>query len=51
MRYERYMMLAVLLVFYLGVLDKPLAWLREGMFTALDWASGYVDAAAYRILT
>ena len=50
MRYERYIMLAILLVFYLGVLDAPLAWLREGMFTALDWASGYVDAIAYGIL-
>ena len=51
MRYERYIMLAILLVFYIGVLDAPLAWLREGMFGALNWASGYVDAIAYRILT
>jgi Zn-dependent protease len=50
MLYERYIMLAILLVFYLGVLDAPLAWLREGMFNALDWASGYVDAIAYGIL-
>ena len=50
MRYERYIMLAILLVFYLGVLDTPLAWLREGMFNALNWASGYVDAIAYSLL-
>ena len=49
-RYERYIMLAILLVFYIGVLDAPLAWLREGMFGALDWASGYVDAIAYSLL-
>ncbi len=49
MRYERYIMLAILVIFYLGVLDAPLAWLREGMFTALDWASGYIDLIAYRM--
>ncbi len=46
MRYERYIMLAVMAVFYLGVLNAPLAWLRGGLLDALDWASGYMDAIA-----
>ncbi len=50
MRYERYIMLALLLVFYLGVLDVPLGWLREGLFNTLDWASGYIDRLAYAML-
>lgn len=49
MKYERYIMMGILLVFYLGVLDMPLDWLRSGMFAALDWASGYVDRLAYAI--
>ncbi len=49
MRYERYIMLALLLVFYLGWLDRPLNWLREGLFSALNWSSGYMDHLAYAI--
>ena len=51
MRYERYIMFALLLVFYLGVLDAPLGWLRTGLFNALDWASGYIDRLAYAMLS
>ncbi len=46
MKYERYIMLAVLVIFYFGVLDAPLAWLRGVLMSALDWASGYMDYLA-----
>lgn len=46
MKYERYLMLAVLVIFYLGVLDAPLDWLRGGLLSGLDWASRYMDHLA-----
>lgn len=46
MKYERYLMLVVLAVFWLGWLDTPFLWLRDGMLSGLDWASGYVDTLA-----
>ncbi|MBQ8610976.1 MAG: site-2 protease family protein [Oscillospiraceae bacterium] len=49
MKYERYIMLALLAVFYIGILDAPLYWLRSGALAALDWASGYMDVLAYTI--
>lgn len=43
MKYERYLMLAVFALLYIGLLDVPLTWLRGVLLQALSWASGYVD--------
>lgn len=51
MRYERYFMLIILAIFYLGVLDVPMMWLRGGLLQGLDWASGYVDKIAAAFYT
>lgn len=51
MKYERYIMLVLLAVFYIGILDAPLSWLRSGALAALDWASGYMDVLAYAIFS
>ena len=37
MRFERVIFVALIVVMYLGLLDKPLAYARIWMFKALDW--------------
>lgn len=49
MKYERYLMLAVLLIFWLGWLDKPFLWLRSGMLNVLDRSSGFADVLAQKL--
>lgn len=49
-KYERYIFIVVALLIFFGVLDKPLAYMRNGVFQALDWATGYVDILAYRLM-
>lgn len=48
MKYERYIFLGLVALLFLGVLDTPLAWLRNGVFRALDWATGYIDLLVFR---
>lgn len=45
MRYERFIMLAVLALVFLGVLDRPLAALNYGALTVMDTLTGFVDLA------
>lgn len=49
MQYERYIFFGLIALLWLGVLDAPLAWMRNGVFSALDWATGYIDRIAYRM--
>jgi Zn-dependent protease len=44
MRYERYIMLAVLALVLFGVLSGPLTFLDRAVWHGLDWATGYLDA-------
>ena len=37
LKYERYIMIAVLLLLYIGVLDRPLSWLTGVVYGAFDW--------------
>ncbi len=43
MRFERVIFIALIIVMYLGLLDKPLAAARIWMFRALDWLTLPVD--------
>jgi len=48
MRYERYILFAVLALLWLGVLDRPLGFLNNAVFTGLDWLTTPVDLLAGR---
>lgn len=39
-QYERYIVIVVFVLIIVGVLDKPLAFLRDGLFAALDFLIG-----------
>ena len=39
-QYERYIVIVVFVLIIVGVLDKPLAFLREGLFGALEYLIG-----------
>lgn len=43
MRYERYIMLAVLALVFLGLLDAPLSWLVNGMWRLMLHLTGFVE--------
>lgn len=43
MKYERFIMLALLVVVYLGVLDTPLFYARSFLFDLFDTLTGYMD--------
>ncbi|MEG2393957.1 MAG: site-2 protease family protein [Ruthenibacterium sp.] len=43
MRYERYVMLALFAVLFLGLLDAPLSFLTHGAWTLLLHATGFVE--------
>ena len=43
MRYERYIMAALLLLLWVGVLDGPLSVLFSWALSALNWATGYIE--------
>ena len=41
MRYERYIIIAVFVLIFLGVLDKPLAFLENALYYGLDYVIGF----------
>ena len=43
MKYERYIMLAVLALVFLGLLDAPLSWLVNGMWRLMLRLTGFVE--------
>lgn len=43
MRYERYLMVAMLVLAFSGLLDGPLTWLNIGAHAVLDWSTGFID--------
>ncbi len=43
MRYEKYILIAVLALLWLGVLDGPLEFLNHALFSGLDAVTGWVD--------
>lgn len=43
MRYERYIMLALMLAVFVGLLDGPLGFFRSVAFNALDFLTGWID--------
>ena len=43
MRYERYIMLALMLAVFMGVLDGPLGFCRSVAFNVLDFLTGWID--------
>jgi Zn-dependent protease len=43
LRYERYVMLALMLALWSNVLDRPLAWLNSGMLEFIDYVTRPVD--------
>ncbi len=43
MRYERFIMFAVLVLVWGGFLSKPLSWLNQWILQGVDWATGYID--------
>lgn len=51
MRYERYIYLVVIVLVFMGVLDKPLVFLREQLINALDWLTRFVDIIMIKILS
>lgn len=46
MQYERYIMIALFALLWLGVLDGPLRFLTNGMWNILQWATGWIDMLA-----
>lgn len=40
LKYERYIMIGVLVLLYIGVLDIPLSWLTGLIYNAFDWFAG-----------
>lgn len=51
MKYERYIYLAVVALVYIGVLDKPLAFLENGVLYGLDYGTFYVDYFAAKLIS
>lgn len=49
MRYERYIMLALLVAVYSGLLDTPLYYLNTVVWELLGVGTGYIDKIAYAI--
>ena len=43
MRYERYILVALFALLWLGALDVPLGYLYSGALRALDWATAFLD--------
>ena len=43
MKYERYIMLAVLALVFLGLLDAPLSWLVNGMWRLMLHLTGFAE--------
>lgn len=43
MQYERYIALVMIILLYSGLLDMPLEFLRDKVFTVMDFLTGWVD--------
>lgn len=50
MQYERYIQLALFAAIFLGLLDRPLAFVESHVFNAMDVLTGYVDLIARALL-
>lgn len=50
MQYERIIMFAIMALLFVGVLDKPLIYLRGLLVNGLDFLTGFVDIIARAIL-
>ena len=50
MQYERYIQLALFAAIFLGLLDRPLAFVQSYVFDGLDFLTGYVDILARAII-
>ena len=49
MKYERYIMLALLAAVWMGLLDTPLYYLNNIVWSLLGNATGYIDKLAYAV--
>ena len=47
MRYERYIMIALLVAVWSGALDTPLYYLNNAVWGLLGAGTGYIDRIAY----
>ena len=47
MRYERYIMIALLAAVWMGLLDTPLYYLNNAVWDLLSLGTGYIDKIAY----
>lgn len=50
MQYERYIQLILFAAIFLGLLDRPLAFVQTHVFNGLDFLTGYIDILARAIL-
>ena len=50
MRYERYIMLALLVLLWLGLLDAPLSFLTGAVYDGIMWLTGLLPNALARLL-
>ncbi|MCL2539234.1 MAG: site-2 protease family protein, partial [Oscillospiraceae bacterium] len=51
MRFERYTMIIIFILLWIGVLGRPLALMQGALFRFLDSATLFVDAAMRALLT
>ena len=49
MKYERYIMIALLAAVWFGALDTPLYYLNNAVWSLLSAGTGYIDKLAYSI--
>ena len=49
MKYERYIMIALLAAVWMGLLDTPLYYLNNIVWDLLGSATGYIDKLAYAV--
>ena len=43
MRYEQFIIIAVIVLLYTGLLDVPLSFLRDSVFNIMDFLTGWID--------
>ena len=49
MKYERYIMIALLAAVWMGLLDTPLYYLNNAVWDLLSLGTGYIDRIAYSV--
>ena len=49
MKYERYIMIALLAAVWMGLLDTPLYYLNNAVWDLLSAGTGYIDRIAYSV--